>query len=76
MGPRRDHPPDTGRPLPALNFLGCCLLAAMALAGCSPGMNTETVKPTYVVYAQKQIPEGQLLDVGIQVFETVEPDAG
>jgi len=75
MGPRREQPPNTGR-LPGLGLLGCCLVVATVMAGCSPGMSNETVKPTYVIYAQKQIPEGQLLDVGIQIFETPETDAG
>jgi hypothetical protein len=53
--------------------LGPLLLLTM-LVGCVT--NTETVKPTYAIFAQRQVPEAQLLDVGIQVFESAAPEEG
>ena len=49
------------------------IVIAALLAGCM-ATTTETVKPTYAVYAQRQIPEEQLLDVGIQVFHAPAPE--
>ena len=51
------------------------VLMAALLTGCM-ATTSETVKPTYAVYAQRQIPEEQLLDVGIQVFDAREPEEG
>lgn len=51
--------------------LGPVLLLTV-LAGCMA--NTETVKPTAAIFAQRQVPEAQLLDVGIQVFESTAPE--
>jgi hypothetical protein len=48
------------------------LLLLIVLAGCMA--NTQTVKPTAAIFAQRQVPEAQLLDVGIRVFESTAPE--
>jgi hypothetical protein len=66
---RGDRPsPETvaGR-TPTLAFL-CATLCAAALLGCA----TTRVGPTSILQAPQEIPEDQLLDVGIVVFTTEE----
>jgi hypothetical protein len=55
--------------------LGLWLLAAAlapaALSGCASGPVKYAVEPTEAIRAERALPEAALLDVGIQVFETV-----
>ena len=44
------------------------------LAGCAT-YNAHEVGPTAIMHAEKEIPEDQLLDVGILVFDSPELDA-
>ena len=53
----------------------CCLpILVLGLSACMPATHTQTVKPTAALYAQQQIPETELLDVGIEIFDVEEPD--
>lgn len=45
-------------------------LAPAVLGGCASGPVKYTVEPTEVIRAERTLPEADLLDVGIQVFET------
>jgi hypothetical protein len=54
------------------HLLMACLAAAL-LAGCS-SMGGNKVEPTKIRYAQHEIPEQQLLDLGIVLFEPGEVD--
>lgn len=50
---------------------GLLLATALILGGCA-AHNAQSVGPTPIMRAQQEIPEDQLLDVGIQVFESDE----
>ena len=51
--------------------LGLLLIAVLILGGCA-AHNAQRVGPTPIKRAQQEIPEDQLLDVGIQIFESEE----
>ena len=50
-------------------------LAPPALFGCASGPARQDVSPTEAIRANVAPPEASLLDVGIQVFNTVKPDS-
>lgn len=52
----------------------CVPILLLGLSACMPATQTQAVRPTAALYAQQQIPEAQLLDVGIEIFEVNEPD--
>lgn len=47
-------------------------LGALGLVGCASGLLQQSVPPTEAIRANEAPPEASLLDVGIQIFETVE----
>ncbi len=51
----------------------CLSFLVLGLAACVPATQRQSVKPTAALYAQQQIPEAQLLDVGIEIFDVEEP---
>ena len=53
-------------------ILSMCL---MILSGCATYYKAHDVEPTPIMHAEKEIPEDELLDVGILVFESPELDA-
>ncbi len=52
----------------------CVPALALGLVACGPATRTQTVKPTSALYAQQQIPENQLLDVDVEIFQVEEPE--
>lgn len=50
-------------------------LGALALLGCASGPAKQSVSPTEAIRANQAPPEASLLDVGIQIFQTVKVDA-
>lgn len=52
----------------------CLPFLVLGLAACVPATHKQSVKPTAALYAQQHIPEAQLLDVGIEIFDVEEPD--
>ena len=56
-----------------LNSLCCITLFLILLSGCATYQ--ENVAPTQIMRAQHEIPEDQLMDVGIQTFESEELSA-
>ena len=53
-----------------LNILCCIIYSLILLSGCATYQ--ENVAPTQIMRAQQEIPEDQLMDVGIQTFESDE----
>lgn len=58
-----------------LLWLLLALLGPLGLFGCASGPAKQSVSPTEAIRASEAPPEASLLDVGIQVFKTVELDA-
>ena len=50
------------------------LLGLLGLAACASGPSKQGVTPTEAIRATGTLPEARLLDVGIHVFQTAEPD--
>jgi uncharacterized lipoprotein YajG len=48
------------------------LIALVFLSGCATTLRSQKVGPTQILEAQEEIPENQLMDVGILVFESEE----
>ena len=55
---------------PRINILCCIIYSLILLSGCATYQ--ENVAPTQIMRAQQEIPEDQLMDVGIQTFESEE----
>ena len=56
---------------PAIQHIFAALVSMILLAGCAT-YHAQKVGPTMIVRAQEEIPEDQLMDVGILVFESKE----
>jgi len=50
-------------------------LGPLALFGCASGPARQEISPTEAIRADVAPPEASLLDVGVEVFKTVKPDA-
>lgn len=50
------------------------VLALLGLAACASGPAKQSVAPTEAIRANEALPESSLLDVGIHVFDTAQPD--
>ena len=48
------------------------LIALVVFSGCATTLRSQKVVPTQILQAQEEIPENQLIDVGIIVFDTEE----
>lgn len=59
---------------PSLWFI-VAVLGALAFSGCATGPARQSVSSTEAIRANEPPPETSLLDVGIQIFETVKVDA-
>ena len=53
-------------------FFLLALIALIFFSGCATTLRSQKVVPTQILEAQEEIPENQLMDVGILVFETEE----
>ena len=53
-------------------FFLVAITVLVFLSGCATTLRTQKVVPTQILQAQEEIPEDQLLDVGILVFDTKE----
>ncbi|MGD9354805.1 MAG: hypothetical protein PVI72_17900, partial [Desulfobacterales bacterium] len=53
-------------------FFPMALIVLIIVSGCATTLNTQKVVPTQILQAQEEIPEDQLMDVGVLVFETGE----
>jgi hypothetical protein len=53
-----------------LRILCCIIYSLILLSGCATYQ--ENVAPTQIMHAQQEIPEDQLMDVGIHTFESEE----
>lgn len=53
-------------------FFPMALIVLIIVSGCATTFHTQKVVPTQILQAQEEIPEDQLMDVGVLVFETEE----
>ncbi|UCF89780.1 MAG: hypothetical protein JSW39_15885, partial [Desulfobacterales bacterium] len=54
-----------------VRYLGMIFFGLSLLAGCAT-FDAQKIRPTPILHAQEEVPEEQLLDVGLPVFESVE----
>ena len=57
-------------------FFPMALIVLIIVTGCATTLHTQKVVPTQILQAREEIPEDQLMDVGVLVFETEEDHDG